>query len=65
MNPPSSCDWVAVITNLGFPIVVAGYLLIRLDSVITELRDSVRDIPGAVGRLADSITDLSQHRPPM
>ena len=32
---------VSLVGNYGFPMVVAGYLLVRLESVIKDLQESV------------------------
>ncbi len=32
------------VMTLGFPALVAGYVLIRLERVMTETRDAVRDL---------------------
>lgn len=34
---------VATLANFGFAALVAGFVLIRLESALKELRDSVRD----------------------
>lgn len=34
-------DWLS---NVGFPIGVASYLLVRTEKTIGELRDAVRDL---------------------
>lgn len=34
-------EYVKIISTVGFPIVVAGYLLIRLEGTIKELTDTV------------------------
>lgn len=33
--------WVDVVANLGFPIAVAAFVLIRLEPVMREMRDSL------------------------
>lgn len=37
-------DWVQVVSSVGFPIAVAAYLLFRMEGIIKELRDSIRDL---------------------
>lgn len=32
------------VMTLGFPALVAGYVLVRLEKVMVEVRDSVRDL---------------------
>ena len=41
---------VGVIANYGFPMVVAGYLLVRLESVIKDLQESVSLLTLVVAR---------------
>lgn len=36
--------WIQMISSVGFPIVVASYLLLRMERVITELRDAIRSL---------------------
>lgn len=36
--------------NYGFPMVVAGYLLVRLESVIKELQKSINSLTIVVAR---------------
>ena len=40
----------SLIANYGFPMVVAGYLLVRLESVIKELQESVSLLALVVAR---------------
>lgn len=37
----------AFISNVGFPIAVAAYLLVRGDMLMRQLRDAVRDLTEA------------------
>lgn len=34
-------DWIKLVSTVGFPIMVAGWLLIRLEGTIKALTDSV------------------------
>jgi hypothetical protein len=34
-------DWADLISNLGFPIVVAGFLLWKLDKTLKELTKAI------------------------
>ncbi|WP_078392807.1 YvrJ family protein [Shouchella patagoniensis] len=34
-------DWVTLVSNVGFPIAVASYLLVRLEPVVKELQQSI------------------------
>lgn len=36
-------DWVQVIRDVGFPVVVALLLLLKLDASLNKLRDAVEE----------------------
>lgn len=38
-------DIAQIISELGFPIFVAGWLLIRTDKRLIEIRDAIRGTP--------------------
>ena len=40
----------SLVANYGFPMVVAGYLLVRLESVIKDLQESVSQLTLVVDR---------------
>ncbi len=40
-----------VIANLGFPVVVAMYLLMRVERKLDELGSSIADILSAISKL--------------
>ncbi len=44
MDLPQIAAWKDFITVIGFPAAVAGYVLIRLERRLTEVRDAVRDL---------------------
>lgn len=43
-------DMVTLITNVGFPIAVATYLLIRFESKIDGLTQSIDQLTAVVGK---------------
>lgn len=43
-------DWVSVIKDIGFPIVVALILLLKLDHSLNRLRESIDDLKEAIIR---------------
>jgi len=44
--------WTTLVAQVGFPIVVAGFVLLRLDRSLHELRDEIKGLRAdlAVGR---------------
>ena len=41
---------VNIITNVGFPVAVAAYLLVRMESRLTELKDSINALTVAISK---------------
>lgn len=41
-------DWVQIIRDIGFPIVVALLLLIKMDNSINQLRRSLDELKDAI-----------------
>lgn len=41
MDPQLTDTIVRLVSGVGFPIVVAGWLLWRMERILTELRDAV------------------------
>jgi hypothetical protein len=39
-----SVDWVNLVGNVGFPIVVTFYLLMRLETRVKELEQAVEEL---------------------
>lgn len=37
-------EWLKASVAGGFPVMVAVYLLVRMERVLTELRDAVREL---------------------
>lgn len=44
MDTANGMDWIRLIGDVGFPIVVALILLLRLDSTMHRLKESVDDL---------------------
>ncbi len=45
-------DWIQVVSSVGFPIAVAAYLLFRMEGILRELRDSIRDLSLIISSIA-------------
>lgn len=43
--------WTALLGNLGFPIVVAGYLLLRFEKKIESLTEAISALKDTCGDL--------------
>lgn len=43
MDPNSLAQWAQLIGQLGFPIMVATYLMVRFDGLITTLIQAEKD----------------------
>jgi hypothetical protein len=41
---------VTLISNVGFPIAVASYLLIRLEPVVKDLKESISGLTLVIGK---------------
>lgn len=41
-------EWVTAVANVGFPIVVAGYLLLRIEIRLERLAESVRELANVI-----------------
>ncbi len=46
-------DWVSVVRDIGFPIVVALILLLKLDYSLNKLRESIDSLKEAIYQEAD------------
>lgn len=47
-----------VVANMGFPALVAGYLLFKLNGKVERLTESNLTLTGAVNRLAERIEEF-------
>ena len=45
-------DFFKLVANYGFPMVVAGYLLIRLEPIIKDLQKSINSLTIVVAKLS-------------
>lgn len=53
-------EWIA---NVGFPIAVAAFLLIRIERVLHNVRDDVKGMNAKVSALGGKVDDLAdEHR---
>lgn len=50
VNEANMDDYIKLISTVGFPIVVAGYLLIRLEGTIKALTSSVTKLVIALAK---------------
>ena len=48
-------QFLTAIGNFGFPIVVASYLLLRMETKLEKLSCGIRDLQEAIKDLADKI----------
>lgn len=46
-------DLISGIANIGFPIEVAAYLLVRIEQKLDNLSISIKDLTGALEKLDD------------
>lgn len=44
MDTANGMDWIKLVGDIGFPIVVALILLLRLDTTMHKLKESVDDL---------------------
>ena len=45
-------EYFKLVANYGFPMVVAGYLLIRLEPIIKDLQKSINSLTIVVAKLS-------------
>ncbi|MEN6351225.1 MAG: YvrJ family protein [Syntrophomonas sp.] len=50
-------EWLDIVANVGFPIAISAYLLVRIEdkmgklaTAITELRETIITLPGQFNR---------------
>lgn len=41
-------DFITLIGNFGFPIAVTAYLLVRIESRLSQLTESIHDLTTAI-----------------
>jgi hypothetical protein len=44
-------QWLNIVSNLGFPIVVSVFLMVRIESRIEELSKSINELSKALASL--------------
>lgn len=52
-------DFMTVVANVGFPIAVAAYLLIRIEGKLTALTDSINQLSTIISIKLDG-SDVSK-----
>jgi len=55
-------EFFEAISNFGFPIVVAGYLLFRFENKIEKLDDSMEKLKEAINSLINEVRILSNKK---
>lgn len=51
-----------LITNYGFPIVIAVYLLVRMEKIIGEIKDSILGKDGILDKIEDVLKLLESKK---
>ncbi|WP_240373974.1 YvrJ family protein [Bacillus piscicola] len=49
-------ELIALISNVGFPIAVASYLLIRLEPIVKDLQASISGLTVVIGKQNEATT---------
>jgi len=44
-------QWLSIVSNLGFPIVVSVFLMVRIESRIEELSKSITELSQALATI--------------
>lgn len=55
-------EFFTLVTNFGFPIVVAVYLLVRFEKKIESLDNSINDKDGLIAVIRDLITEIRNNK---
>lgn len=55
-------EFFNIIANFGFPIAIAGYLLIRFESKIEKLEDSITGSEGLNNTIKSLVKEISELR---
>ena len=50
-------ELISIVSNVGFPIFIAMFLLIRVEQKIDQLIGSFMDLTESITRMMDSVTD--------
>ena len=59
MNPGSLPQWATLIAQLGFPVVVATYLMVRFDNLISRLIECEASENVMLAELKEAVHSLS------
>jgi hypothetical protein len=51
MDTSQTSAWASLIAQVGFPIFVAVWLLVRSDKIIADLTEAIRDLKSCVESL--------------
>ena len=50
-------ELISIVSNVGFPIFIAMFLLIRVENKIDQLIGAFMDLTESISRMMDSVTD--------
>jgi hypothetical protein len=54
-------DFITILSNFGFPVAVASYLLFRFEKKLETLEQSNRDLKQSIMSLTDAINGMSKN----
>lgn len=54
-------DFIKIVANVGFPIAVAGYLLIRVETKIDKLTESISNLSTVINLKLGGNNDNTNH----
>ena len=55
-------EFYTAISNFGFPVVVAGYLLFRFENKIEKLGNTISELKGSIDELKTEVIINSNRR---
>jgi len=55
-------EFFTAISNFGFPIVVAGYLLLRFENKIEKLNASISQLESSIDKLITEVQSTGRNR---
>lgn len=53
-------EFFTAVSNFGFPIVVAGYLLLRFENKIEKLNDTITQLEGSIDKLIAEVQSTNR-----
>lgn len=53
-------EFTNILSNFGFPVAVASYLLFRFEKKLETLEQTNRELKNSIERLIDAVNDLSK-----